>query len=126
MFLTADGFDMVVAARGSNDAHISFMPKKMERSDDAWEVVIGGWGNSKSVIRAGTQGRELASYPGSASFGPAGKWRTIYVSYYGETGILSVWNDVGANADLPIMSAIVPMLSSKTLDPAFGAWYTPV
>jgi len=120
-FMAKDGFDMVVAVRGSNDAHIAFMPTKMQRSDDAWEVVIGGWGNTKSVIRAGTQGRELAHHDG-ASMGPNDKWRTIYISYYSESGILSVWNDVGSNADLPIMSAIVPMLSSKKIWPAFGAW----
>ncbi len=43
-------------------------------------------------------------------------------SYDSDSMMLSVWNDVGANGDVPIMTATVPALSSDTVYPAFGAW----
>jgi len=76
----ATGFEFKFNARASNDIHVAFMCEKAPRNADAWEVVIGGWGNSRSVIRAGTQGRELAAVGGSAADGEAFKTYTVWYS----------------------------------------------
>lgn len=47
-------------ANMSNDLHIAFSPN-MAVADPMYEVVIGGWGNTKSVIRKKSQGPEVVS-----------------------------------------------------------------
>jgi len=113
-----DGFDMVVSVKANSGAFISFSPAQAASTSDSWEVVIGL--NGRSLIRSG--GVELASYIDTVSLGPAEQWRTLYISYYGsDSKLLSVWNDVGANSDLPIMSVAVPDLSARTIYPGFAS-----
>jgi len=121
-----DGFDMQFSAKGSNDVHIAFLTDRVARSNDAWEVVLGGWGNSRSVIRQGTQGIELTSIQSNQSVGPSDAWRYYWLSYDADTHILSVWDDTGNYGDAPLMTTTVPALSSTQLYPAFGAWDSPV
>ena len=53
--------------KSPHDVHISLAPdEKYEpgvNEDDVYEFVVGGWANTKSVIRRGNQGRELATAP---------------------------------------------------------------
>ena len=53
--------------KSPHDVHISLAPdEKYEpgvKEDDVYEFVVGGWANTKSVIRRGNQGRELATAP---------------------------------------------------------------
>jgi len=122
-----NGFDFVFQAKGSNDIHVAFMTSKADRSSDSWEIVLGGWGNTRSVIRSGSQGQELASVEDNESVGPADKWRTYYISYDADSSTLSVWNDAGSNNDAALMSAVVPVLSTTDkIYPAFAAWDSPV
>jgi len=120
------GFEMQFSAKGSNDVHIAFFTAQVPRSTDAWEVVLGGWGNSRSVIRSGTQGIELTSVQSSSSVGPADTWRYFWLSYDADSHMLSVWDDTGAYHDAPLMSTKMPALSANKLYPAFGAWDSPV
>ncbi len=55
---------MAFNAWGENDVHVSFQCSKKESNTQAIEVVLGGWSNTKSVIRLGTQGEEQARYMG--------------------------------------------------------------
>jgi len=123
---THNGFDMSFSAMGINGVHIAFMTDKVERSADAWEIVIGGWGNTRSVIRSGTQGKELISVQNSASIGPVNKWRFFWLSYDADSGMLSIWDDTGNYGDNPLMSVQVPRLSKTVIYPAFGCWGSPV
>lgn len=47
------------------DVHLALAPdEKYEEGvneEDVYEFVVGGWANTKSVIRRGNQGRELAN-----------------------------------------------------------------
>jgi len=113
------GFEFEVQVQGTNDVHIALMTSETERSADAWEVVVGGWANTRSVIRMGTQGRELASVADANSVGPKTKFRSIWLSYDGDDKILSVFNDVYEN---PIMAIKMPALSADKLHVALGAW----
>ena len=51
--------------KSPHDVHLALAPdEKYEEGvneDDVYEFVIGGWGNQKSVIRRGNQGKELAN-----------------------------------------------------------------
>jgi len=51
--------------KSSDNVHLAIAPdEKYEdgvNEDDVYEFVIGGWGNQKSVIRRGNQGKELAT-----------------------------------------------------------------
>ena len=53
--------------KSPHDVHLSLAPdEKYEpgvNEDDVYEFVVGGWANTKSVIRRGNQGRELATAP---------------------------------------------------------------
>ena len=51
--------------KSPHDVHLALAPdEKYEpgvNKEDVYEVVVGGWANTKSVIRRGNQGRELAT-----------------------------------------------------------------
>ena len=56
---------LLYAVKSSDNVHLAIAPdEKYEdgvNEDDVYEFVIGGWGNQKSVIRRGNQGKELAT-----------------------------------------------------------------
>jgi hypothetical protein len=113
-------FRLSFKAEATSDIHVAFMGSKSVRSDSAVEVVIGGWGDNQSVIRQGTQGRELASNSGSgqAKACAAGCWVR-----YDDDGTLSVGR---ASHDTPFLSAKVTLPAGQQLQVAFGAWDHPV
>ena len=66
-----------------HDVHIALAPDDLYEpgvnEQDVYEVVIGGWGNTKSAIRRGNQGRELASAE-TPSIISADEWRGFWIS----------------------------------------------
>jgi len=120
-------FKMKFKAKASNDIHVAFISGgEHRRSRDAWEIVLGGWGNSRSVIRHGTQGRELTAVRGNVSVGDANTMRKYWITYDAPTETLSVWDDQGEYNGPALMSAKMPALSRNDLHVAMGAWDTPV
>ena len=43
-----------------NDVHVGFAAGVQEPDSDVYEIVIGGWSNTESVIRRGKQGTSLS------------------------------------------------------------------
>lgn len=50
--------------KASNDAHVA-LTVEGDESKDMFEIVLGGWDNSQSVIRTQKQGTEHVTYAGS-------------------------------------------------------------
>lgn len=48
--------------KASKDAHIALMSSNTDHDPPLFEIVLGGWANSKSVIRDRKQGRALATH----------------------------------------------------------------
>ena len=66
--LHADGFSIVnkssfnLWCKVTNDFHILLKKDENEYNSNVIEIVIGGWGNSKSVIRNAQQGTNRDTY----------------------------------------------------------------
>lgn len=45
-------------ARANNDVHIAFTSQNNVTSVTAYDIVIGGWGNTRSTLRTGVEGTE--------------------------------------------------------------------
>ncbi|XP_071084712.1 uncharacterized protein [Haliotis cracherodii] len=72
--------------RASNDAHLALLRDDGVTDQNIYEVVIGGWGNTQSVIRTGMQHANRVTVrhtPLSAS-----KFRDFWISW--ENGVISV------------------------------------
>jgi len=126
--VNAKGFDVRFAAKGVSDVMIAFMCEEESRSDEAYEIVLGAFGGSRSVVRFGTQGKVLGYrdedrhaerprvYPD--------EFTTYWVSYLAEDKIIDVYT--GTN-NAPIMRGFkVPPLPCTRLKVAYGAWEKPV
>ncbi len=112
-------FRLSFVAEATNDIYVAFMSDKSDRSPSAVEVAIGGWADNQSVIRQGTQGRELASNTsrGQAKACAKGCW----ISY--QNGKLSVGQK---GKSQPFMAAKVTLPAGQSLHVALGAWDHPV
>ncbi|XP_052106228.1 zonadhesin-like isoform X16 [Mytilus californianus] len=56
-------FSIKFKVMAKNDAHLALMSSNNEK-DPLYELVLGGWGNSKSVVRDKKQGRSLSEHKG--------------------------------------------------------------
>ena len=58
-------FNRIILVKSPHDVHLALAPdEKYEpgvNKEDVYEFVVGGWANTKSFIRRGNQGRELAT-----------------------------------------------------------------
>ncbi|XP_066300036.1 MAM and LDL-receptor class A domain-containing protein 1-like [Branchiostoma lanceolatum] len=89
------------SAMGNNDIHIALSAQNQDL-DDMYEIVIGGWGNTQSVIRRSKQGtnQDTAATPGILSATEYRKFwithlpdGTIQVGRYGEQNPFMEWID---------------------------------
>ena len=63
------------------DAHIAF--DSDENESDLYEIVIGGWGNTLSMVRRGKQGPNLGSGPVDMGSTPELKgWTRVNLQMY--------------------------------------------
>ena len=68
----------LITVTASNDAHVS-LGDSLEHDGRHWEIVLGGWGNTQSVIRPRNQGPALATHHGAVLH--AGAPRQFWVSW---------------------------------------------
>jgi len=128
----ASKFCVAFKAQGSNDAHILLSSQAgVERTERAYEVVIGGWSNTKSVIRVGTQGTVKDIFPlnpfMSGDLMSAKEARSFWISLV--DGELSVGTGKTCYQNIFMTSTFVKGTANHFLDInhiAFGAWDTPV
>jgi hypothetical protein len=106
-------------AKAVSDIHVAFMTSKLQESKSAWEVVFGGWNNTKSVIRFGTQGKEIVTVSGNLCIAITFRSFLIVLRPHDSGSILSASVDGRV-----IMESWVPSLGSGELFPAFAGWDT--
>jgi len=123
-------------AQGSNDAHILLSTQSgVERISEAYEIVLGGWGNTKSVIRVGTQGTVRDTFPLNPNVHGnvmnAKEARPFWISFV--DGELSVGRGRACYDDTIMTTTLLtsgPHKSkfyySNIRHVAFGAWDTPI
>ncbi|XP_025829408.1 C3 and PZP-like alpha-2-macroglobulin domain-containing protein 8 [Agrilus planipennis] len=75
--------------RAANDAHIALTTEAAE-TDPMYEVFIGGWGNSKSIIRKNRSKPDVAEVPTPGILN-AGEFRGFWVRW--RNGTISVGNE---------------------------------
>ena len=122
--LNAADFEFHFQAKGLDSAHVAFLTHATEQSnvrdDNCLEIVIGGWGNTQSLIRVGNQGRVLASQT-TRNFMSATEMQSFWACM--RNGVLSVGRGRTVGA-MEFMSARVPTLSLRTneLHVGFASW----
>ena len=85
---------LLFRAAAKNDIHVGFSDKPETRSA-IYEVVIGGWGNTKSACRRSAQG---AAFAENATTIPGGLGSRPLVSAVGVGGTTEWWVSVDRNA----------------------------
>ncbi|XP_033127356.1 uncharacterized protein LOC117125080 [Anneissia japonica] len=68
------------SVRASNDVHIALSADD-EDLDSMYEIVIGGWGDTKSVIRRCKQCANLVSYDRSSGFLDQNEYRRFWIQF---------------------------------------------
>jgi len=126
--LTIPGNGAVVFdAKATNDIHVCFAETASNRSP-LYEVVIGGWNNTQTVIRKGRQTPHNGHARVNAKQNPqamvaANRWATYWVSV--NCGLVAIGRgkSVGQNIILTWQDPD-PLQNLKTI--AFSTWNTPV
>ena len=85
---------IIFNVKTANDAHIALRDSK--NNDKSIEIVIGGWGNSQSVIRSEAQGRNLAEYKQNGLL-HGNQFRSFWVSWAGGNIKVGTGSKVGQN-----------------------------
>lgn len=84
----------VFTVLATNDAHITIGANAVA-GDSVWEIVLGGWGNGKSVIRSSRAGKEVASVNGKFHDGKNAK--PFWISWSDEFIRVGTGNSAGFN-----------------------------
>ena len=77
-FAVAPGDVVYFNVAAHNDAHVA-LSADGPAAQTAYEIALGGWGNSKSVLRRARQGQEVAAHQG-AVLGGVNEYRGFYVT----------------------------------------------
>jgi len=117
--VTAARFRFNFEAKASNDVIVSFMCTREMRPTNSWEVLIGGWGNTRSVIRKGSEGQELVARNNDKGRTDGSNYKSY--SIFVENGKMYVSD----NGD-EFMSVNVPSLGCDTLMVGLGGYDKPV
>ena len=114
-------------AKATNDIHVCFSEYKADNSP-LYEIVIGGWGNTQSVIRKGRQSPHNGHVRINRSQNPnamasANEWSTYWVTI--KQGLIQVGKGAvsGQNEFLRWQDQD-PLLSLKWV--CFSSWDTPI
>ncbi|XP_078691370.1 uncharacterized protein LOC144921857 isoform X1 [Branchiostoma floridae x Branchiostoma belcheri] len=94
--LTGTRFTFQVSA--NSDAHIGLSPANQDATD-MYEIVLGGWGNTKSAIRRGKLGSDVTNVDTPAINSPT-EYRTFWINLASD-GTISVGK---GGESLPFMS----------------------
>ena len=87
--------------KASNDVHINLADTK--DNDNTIEIVIGGWGNSKSVIRFARRGVNKKEASGSRL--SVDEYRPFWITWTGGEVKVGAGTEIGANVFLKAKSS---------------------
>jgi len=109
-------------AKGRNDIHVALSPSR-HVATPMYEIVIGGWGNSRSVIRRSAQEREIAA--SNRRISSPGQWGDYWVRLERSTQTVSA--GTGATPGQNVLIAYRdPALIDNAVHVSFSQWDTPV
>jgi hypothetical protein len=113
--VSTSGFSYQFAMKCTSDAMIAFMTTKSESTEAAWEVILGGSGNSKSTISYGTGAEAIVTQIGSIC-NPSADLAPYWINLADDGVTMTVGSGatVGNNV---FMTATVPttLMTTKTL-----------
>jgi len=78
-YLPWDGKTFHFKVKTKNDAHILLAPSPDSNGN---EIVIGGWGNQRSVVRRGKQGRSISSMTQTSDILSSSEFRGFWIKTY--------------------------------------------
>lgn len=111
---------LTFTAHAQSDVHI-VLSTQPGGGGDKYEIVVGGWGNTRTVIRRGVQGPELAA--ADLGLGAPGKANVIWVSVdQASRKIVVGRGPVGKGAMVTLNDQGLPALRHFT----FSSWNTPI
>lgn len=119
----SQSFDLLFSAQAAAGIHVSFMCAQAGQSNEAYEVLIGGFRNTRAVIRDGTgaNSKEVAARRGAQADNT--KMVAYMISY--DDGVLMAWSEIDDDSE-PALAAKMPQLPCDRVQIGFAAWNSPV
>ncbi|XP_060583963.1 neurogenic locus notch homolog protein 2-like [Ruditapes philippinarum] len=104
--------------KGRNDAHVLLQNDRNNYRTNVIEIVIGGWGNSQSVIRNSQQGTNRVSYSGSVLSSSSYRW--FWISWGGGCVQVGKGSSIGSSRIMNWCSSI-PTMNGVRFSFGFGS-----
>ena len=117
-WITVLSQNITFTVRACRDAHIALSKTRENVRADTYEIVIGGWGNSKAVIRRAVQGKPVSEVT-IPDLLHCSEFRQFWISWYnGE--IVVGQGSLGSNEILRYSNSSPNEISAVAITTGFG------